>query len=594
MKTYMLDKVTSDLPPRHKQGLAATGADLFRNLIKALWSTCKKIRHMFSITSLMLVCVWASFSASVHAQEFDIDDRLNALEYIASYPELMNAFGTDWQSGANHYIQNGVNEGRESTFNACDYIASYPELINTFGNDPIAGVTHYIQTGRFENRRVTFSGYRYMAANPDVMVAYKGNSNGACSHYIQFGRLDAHRKLPEGNLLVGMGGKCIDVTSPQNPAGSIVVMRNCTEQNAPQQQWILSDNGQIEGMAGTRGLCITSPNFSLDNGGALFLYPCAVNNPAQRWLLNEFGSIVNRSNPNKCIDIAGASTADGAYLHVWDCWGGANQKWQVSGQKRSMLVGLYNNKCVDAGNGPNSGNGSYIVMWDCQNQFTSQHQWTLRNNGQIESSVGMCITSRQYSMDNGTPLHMYTCSANHPAQRWQLTPEGNIMNMTNTGKCIDISGASNSNGAPLQVWDCWGGNNQKWTVSNGLKLVGWTGKCLNAHTETAQPAAVNYWDCVGSVPQQQWVFDRGQIKGIGGLCLGMQGTNFGYTTPLEIKECSDEAGNGQHWYLRSDGNIASNDASNLCIDVLGWNTANGSTVGVWGCSANDNQKWVSK
>ncbi|MFC5163062.1 RICIN domain-containing protein [Nonomuraea angiospora] len=34
-------------------------------------------------------------------------------------------------------------------------------------------------------------------------------------------------------------------------------------------------------------------------------------------------------NPNsgRCLDVKGGSSADATPVHIWDCYGGANQKW---------------------------------------------------------------------------------------------------------------------------------------------------------------------------------------------------------------------------------------------------------------------------
>ena len=41
--------------------------------------------------------------------------------------------------GATHFIQAGSNEGRTTTFNGLDYIASYGDLIKAFGANGDAG-----------------------------------------------------------------------------------------------------------------------------------------------------------------------------------------------------------------------------------------------------------------------------------------------------------------------------------------------------------------------------------------------------------------------------------------------------------------------
>ncbi|HQR52963.1 MAG TPA: hypothetical protein PLZ79_06810, partial [Burkholderiales bacterium] len=76
----------------------------------------------------------------------------SAREYIASYPDLMNAFGANGAAGLNHFAASGYAEGRRVTFDGLEYIASYGDLINWLGADPDGGATHYIQHGFSEGR----------------------------------------------------------------------------------------------------------------------------------------------------------------------------------------------------------------------------------------------------------------------------------------------------------------------------------------------------------------------------------------------------------------------------------------------------------
>jgi streptogrisin C len=50
-------------------------------------------------------------------------------------------------------------------------------------------------------------------------------------------------------------------------------------------------------------------------------------NPAQQFVLSAAGDLVN-PQANKCIDIDAWNPNDGARLILWDCTGGANQKWR--------------------------------------------------------------------------------------------------------------------------------------------------------------------------------------------------------------------------------------------------------------------------
>ncbi len=63
----------------------------------------------------------------------------NGLEYIASYPDLMAAFGPNKAAGEAHYLNFGRFEGRTVTFDALEYIASYADLRAAFGANEDAG-----------------------------------------------------------------------------------------------------------------------------------------------------------------------------------------------------------------------------------------------------------------------------------------------------------------------------------------------------------------------------------------------------------------------------------------------------------------------
>jgi hypothetical protein len=107
--------------------------------------------------------------------------------YIASHEDLRAAFGADPEKGATHYIQYGYRENRGTTFNALRYIASHPDLITVFSTDRGKGAKHYIEYGLREGRGVTFDALRYVASNPDLVSSLGKDETKAITHYIQFG-----------------------------------------------------------------------------------------------------------------------------------------------------------------------------------------------------------------------------------------------------------------------------------------------------------------------------------------------------------------------------------------------------------------------
>ena len=81
------------------------------------------------------------------AQKFD------GLQYIASYSDLIEAFGADAAAGRQHYLQFGQREGRRTdTFDEKQYLKNYHDLAAAFGHDGRTATVHYIQNGYFEGR----------------------------------------------------------------------------------------------------------------------------------------------------------------------------------------------------------------------------------------------------------------------------------------------------------------------------------------------------------------------------------------------------------------------------------------------------------
>ena len=55
---------------------------------------------------------------------------------------------------------------------------------------------------------------------------------------------------------------------------------------------------------------------------------------AQNWNItadaNTGAFVIKNVASGRCLDVSGASTADGAPMDIYDCWGGNNQKFKLS------------------------------------------------------------------------------------------------------------------------------------------------------------------------------------------------------------------------------------------------------------------------
>ncbi|GIH44666.1 alpha-galactosidase [Microbispora corallina] len=115
----------------------------------------------------------------------------------------------------------------------------------------------------------------------------------------------------------------------------------------------------------------------------------------------------------RCLDVTGASQANGALAEIWDCNNQANQRWTVTsaGELR-----VYGSKCLDVNN-RGTADGTSVLIWDCNGQ--NNQQWRLNSDGSL-TAVG-------------------------------------------ANKCLDVPNSATANGTKLQIWTCNGQANQRWT-----------------------------------------------------------------------------------------------------------------------------------
>ncbi|MFB7475074.1 LamG-like jellyroll fold domain-containing protein [Kitasatospora sp. NPDC056184] len=115
----------------------------------------------------------------------------------------------------------------------------------------------------------------------------------------------------------------------------------------------------------------------------------------------------------------------------------------------------------------------------------------------------------------------------------------------NAGKCLDNLGG----GTEIGVWDCWAGPNQQFKFNTDNHALIIQNKCVT-------------------------VRDEGTANG----------------TPAVLADCDNLKG-GQKWLRRADNSLY-NPHSNRCLELPGWNTTNGTRLGIWDCNAGANQRWT--
>jgi lysophospholipase L1-like esterase len=120
------------------------------------------------------------------------------------------------------------------------------------------------------------------------------------------------------------------------------------------------------------------------------------------------GTLVSTS-AGRCLDVPGSNSANGTQPVIWDCNGGANQRWTVSGASIQSL-----GRCLDAPVDATA--GAKVQIWNC-NGGTNQ-QWTFGGDGTVRGiRSGLCLDVDHNLTANGTAVLLWTCTA-AANQRW--------------------------------------------------------------------------------------------------------------------------------------------------------------------------------
>lgn len=126
-----------------------------------------------------------------------------------------------------------------------------------------------------------------------------------------------------------------------------------------------------------------------------------------------------RQHSGKCVDITGASRADGASTIQWTCHSGNNQRFTIS-----PVGDLY--------------------------EVRANHS-------------NKCLGIRDGSTQSTAKVVQQTCTS-APHQLWRIQGSGNnhTLRVSHTNMCLNIEYGSRNNRAKLIQYPCQGGTNEKW------------------------------------------------------------------------------------------------------------------------------------
>jgi chitinase len=117
-------------------------------------------------------------------------------------------------------------------------------------------------------------------------------------------------------------------------------------------------------------------------------------------------------------------------------------------------------KCVDVA-GASSADGTAVQLYTCNG--TVAQQWTVGSDGTIKA-LGKCLDVTAASTADGAKLQLYTCNGSG-AQKFSYNATSHDIVNLSANKCLDATGNSSADLTRLQIWTCTGAGNQKWTVA---------------------------------------------------------------------------------------------------------------------------------
>ncbi|WP_433509296.1 ThuA domain-containing protein [Nonomuraea sp. CA-143628] len=122
----------------------------------------------------------------------------------------------------------------------------------------------------------------------------------------------------------------------------------------------------------------------------------------------------------------------------------------------NALKGVGSGRCLDV-NGASQANGAQAQIWDCNGQ--ANQQWAATSSGELRASGGKCLDVNGAGTADGTAVIIWDCNSQNN-QKWRLNADGTIT-AVGANKCLDVSGTAN--GTKARIWPCTGGTNQRWT-----------------------------------------------------------------------------------------------------------------------------------
>ncbi|MEZ4866052.1 MAG: putative Ig domain-containing protein [Caldilineaceae bacterium] len=187
---------------------------------------------------------------------------------------------------------------------------------------------------------------------------------------------------------------------------------------------INNSNGLIAGVITTAGAFNVTVTVDDSHGGVVsgsFTWSVSAQPAGPRPGIYQLVNVRSK----RCVDVYGASTANGARIVQWSCHTGNNQKWLVETVGANYrLTAVHSGKVIDV-NGGSTQTGAKLIQWPWHGG--ANQQWTIRpvagGSYEIVSvNSGLCMDVTNGSTSNGVAIQQWNCNGT-TTQRWVLRPQ---------------------------------------------------------------------------------------------------------------------------------------------------------------------------
>lgn len=217
---------------------------------------------------------------------------------------------------------------------------------------------------------------------------------------------------PQGFIVNRGSDRCLDGNG--GIAGAEVRILDCAD--VPWQRWEWTGTQLVNSY---RNTCLGVKNNQELPGARMNLVACDPTDPAQKLAVEPATpwswSQVRSSSTARCAEVTDNSTSNGAVVRDVTCesYSATGQGWRLDpgGLLISRIDAGDHGKCLDAGTGAV---GQTVLSWDCHGG--ANQRWTLSGTQLMNAVAGLCLQSADVA---GGPLRLAACNGS-ASQRWTL------------------------------------------------------------------------------------------------------------------------------------------------------------------------------